>query len=426
MTVSPPPARGLARVGDGGPRAGADQAVLLPRRRLGHLGPVHVTQLLLAELVIIGVLAALNQGALVVTGAALAGLLLLGITMGRQQGRWWLERRLIVRQFRRRLAGGADRAADPRLTALRRLAPGLVVSDVDVADGAQVGVARDDAGWYAVIAVPPTAAGFGEAGPGLGEAGPGLPLDAMVAALGEAEQAGATLQVVTHTIPAPSLDTPAQSLAGQSYRQLLAGFGAVPVPVSQTSWVAVRLDARTLAELGVDDDADLGSAPAVVAALVRRVGTSLRRAGTAHQVLDSEGLLAALARSCDLESLPTTGGGPPVVREDWSAWHSTRLAHRAFWVRSWPPLGQAAHLLRWLATAPAAVSSLALVLAPDQDQPTVDLRCLLRVAAPAGELAAVCETIAAGARRAGAELFPLDGEQGPAVYASAPTGGGPR
>lgn len=416
MTASPPRVRGPALV-DAGP-AGAGPAVLLPRRQPGRLGPVHLAQLLLTETAIVGVLAAAGQGLLVVAAAVLAGLLLVVATMGRQDGRWWVERRLITRQLRARHRWPVVPEVDPRLAALRSLAPGLTVDNVDVADGGQVGVARDDDGWFAVLTIVPTA-------PAGGGAGPGLPLDAMVAVLGEAEQAGAVLQIVTHTIPAPSLDTPADTPASRSYRQLLAGFGATPVPMSQTHWAAVRLDLRTLAEIGVDDRAGLDAAPAVVAALVRRVGTGLRRAGLSYRVLDADRLVATLARSCDLDQLPP-GGGPPPAREDWSGWHSPGLAHRSFWLRDWPPLGQAAPLLAWLATAPAALSSLALILAPDPGGRTIDLRCLFRVAAPPGELAGICHAIIAGARRAGAELFPLDGEHGPAVYASAPTGGGPR
>jgi hypothetical protein len=68
-----------------------------------------------------------------------------------------------------------------------------------------------------------------------------------------------------------------------------------------------------------------------------------------------------------------------------------------------------------------------MILAPDGDPgDTVDLRCVVRVAAPPKELAGVVQAVEKGARLAGARLFPLDGEQGPAAYASAPTGGGAR
>jgi type VII secretion protein EccE len=374
-------------------------------------------QLLLAEVAVIAVLAVLSHGILLIACALLAGIALLVGTLARKEGRWWLERRLMARQFRHRQHDRPmpDRR-DARLTALQSLAPGLVVEDVSARDGAQIGVARDDAGWYAVAAVTPTAAMRDD--PSVG-----LPLDILVRALTDADQPGAVLQVVTHTVPAPSLDLDATRLAGRSYRDLLQEFGPVPVPVDRVIWLAVRLDAQALAEAGADRIDDAGQAPAAVATLIRRVAKALRQAGLGYQVLNADGLIGALARSCDLDQPAPTGAAPP-PREEWSAWHSGTLAHRTFWLQDWPTIAQSGALLDWLATAPAALTSIAMTLAPDGD--TVDLRCLARVAARAGELTEVCAAVHRGAQLAHARLFQLDGEQGPAVYASAPTGGGPR
>ncbi|HET6213654.1 MAG TPA: type VII secretion protein EccE [Micromonosporaceae bacterium] len=390
---------------------------LLPRRRPGHLGPVNVVQLLVAEVAIVAVLAVLKLGVAVVLGTIVAGLAVLVATWARGDGRWWLERQLMRRHHRqRRQAAPPVRDTDARLTALRWLAPGLSVQNVIAADSSQVGVARDDAGWFAVAALTPT---------GLLRAGPTgqLRLDAVVAALAEASQPGAAVQLVIHTVPAPSLGIDPAAPAAQSYRQLLAGFGADPVPMDRAMWLAVRLDLHALAEAGAGPDTDVEPAPAVTAALIRRVGKALRGIGVPYHVLDSDRLLDALVRGCDLP--PAAGaGGSEAPREDWSGWQSPYLAHRSYWVRGWPALGRTAALLSWLTTVPAASTSVALTLTPEGD--TVDLRCLFRVAAPARELAQVCHAVTRQARQEGADLFPLDGEQGPAVYASAPTGGGPR
>ena len=408
--------RAVARVG--GERSGSSTqpASISPRRRPGYLGPVHVVQLLAVEAAVIAVLAALGQGVLVVAAVAVAGILVLGVVLTRRQGRWWLERRMMAWQFRRRRqARPSQRGLDPRLAALRWLAPGLTVENVNTRDGAQTGVARDDAGWYAVAAV-------GAQAEMRDDPSAGLPLDALVAALVEAGQPGAVLQVVTHSVPAPSLELDAGQPAGRSYRELLQQFGPVPIPVDRVTWIAVRLDARALAEAGADGPDDTSRAPAAVANLVRRVTRALRTAGLHYQVLDAGGLLDALARSCDLN--PAGSGAPREPREDWTAWHSGPLAHRSYWVRDWPTVAQSGALLDWVSTAPASLSSVSLILAPEDGE--VDLRCLVRVAAPARELAAVGAAVARGAHLAHADLFPLDGEQGPAVYASAPTGGGPR
>lgn len=415
MTGSPQRVRAIARHDTEAP-AHSGPAILLPRRRPGYLGPVHITQLLLAEAAIVAVLAVLTRGVVVAGVVAGACVILLSAALGRHRGRWWLERRLMTRQYRRRRRSRpATDAEDPRLIALRWLAPDLTVEDVPAADGSRIGVARDDAGWYAVATITATA-------PMRDDPRRSLPLNTLVGALADANQPGAVLQVVTHTVPAPSLDAHPASPMGQSYRQLLGSFGSVPVPADRATWIAVRLDARSLAEAGAYG-ADLDIAPAVVAALVRRVVKSLRHTGVAYQVLDANGLVGALTRSCDLD--PTAQNGTAEKpHEDWSEWHSPRLAHRSFWVRGWPPLSEASALLDWLTTAPAATTSVALILVPEDE--TVDLRCLVRVAAPAAALSQICETITRRAHEARADLFQLDGEQGPAVYASAPTGGGPR
>lgn len=423
MTVSPQSVphqvRAVARVASESSNS-SGPAILIPRRRPGHLGPLHITQLLLAEVVVVGILASITSEIIVlIAGAAIAGLLLLLVTLGRRNGRWWVEQRVMARNYKRRrmMSTASPYGDDPRLGALRRLAPDLTVENVSVADGSHVGVARDDAGWYAVAAVTSRAPMRDDPGP--------IPLEALAAALAEADQPGAVLQVVTQTVPAPSLEMHPSSAAGQSYRQLLARFGAVPVPADRSTWIAVRLDARTLAEAVADGIADLDTAPAVVAALVRRVAKSLRRVGVSHRLLDADELLEVLLRSCDLA--PAGRGAEPVQpREDWSEWHSARLAHRSYWIRSWPPVDQAGALLDWVTTAPAAMTSLSLILAPDEDKRLMDLRGLVRVAAPADQLAQVAQAIRRGAEQAKADLFPLDGEQGPAVYASAPTGGGAR
>jgi type VII secretion protein EccE len=411
MTRSAAQVRATARVGAEAPR-NAGPATLLPRRRPGHIGPVHVLQLLLIEVAIIAILAALRQGVIVIAAALVLSLVLLSVTLGRNHGRWWLEKRVMSWQFRRRRQFRPTAGTqDVRLAALQWLAPGLTVTDLAAPDGSQVGVGHDDAGWFSVAAVSTSA-------PMRDDARAPLPLDLLVSALAEAGQPGAVVQVVTHTVPVPDHS----DAADQSYRELLQRSGPVPIPVDQATWIAVRLDAHALAEIGADLADPTGQPPAIVAALLRRLVKTLRRKGIPAQPLDREGLLEALARSCDLTTPDRSS--PVTPREDWRTWHSGQLAHHSYWVRDWPSVAEAGALLDWLATAPAALTSVAMILVPQDDD--IDLRCLVRVAALPDQLAAACQAVAQGARLAHAALFDLDGEQGPAAYASAPTGGGPR
>ncbi len=440
--------------GSAGPRA------VLPRRRPGHLGPLGLTRILLCEAAVVAAGYVATRGVLPGVLAGVAALGVLAVALGRRRGRWWLEHLVIARSHRRRRAAAPDTGAGPALGALRTLAPGLAVHDVSAPDGARVGVARDQTGWYAVVALAPTAPVHPEAAP--------IPVDAVVGVLAETDQPGVVLQIVTHTVPAPGLEAHPSAPAGASYRQLLGAFGPPAVPAHRETWVAVRVDAHDLAEAVLDTTAGpvtaagpataasfanaassanatglapapapatatgpatdrdaaagLDAAAALTASLSRRVATSLRRLGIDCRVLDSTGLLDALARSCDLE--PSALDDPRRVREEWTHWHSARLAHRTYWLRQWPPTAaRLAPLLDWLATTPAALTTVSLTLVPGE-RDEVSLRGLVRLAAPADELTPLCTLVADGVRQAGGEVFPLDGEHGPAAYATAPTGGG--
>ncbi len=389
----------------------------MPRRRPGYLGPVHITQVLLAEFVLVAVLASLTQGLVTAAGAAIGAVVLLLLTFARYKGRWWVERQLMTRRYqrRRRSAAGTSFQDDARLGALRRLAPGLVVDNVPVAGGGQVGVARDDAGWFAVAAIPSSAP--------MRDGSGALPLDALAYALAEAGQPGSVLQVVIQAVPSPSPDSQPSSPAGHSYRQLLSRFGQASVPAARSTWVAVRLDARSLAEALSDHTINVDTAPVVVAALARRVAKALRPVGINPRLLDADGLVSAVTNSCDLD-LAGYQPRPTLPREDWSTWRSTRFVHRSYWIRDWPPVSRAGAVLDWMFTVPTAMTSVALILVPEPGERMVNLKGLVRVTAAPSDLEQACLAITRGARKAKADLFPLDGEQSPAVYASAPTGGG--
>jgi type VII secretion protein EccE len=409
MTEAPPRVRAVAHVTAVEPAR--DDAEPRLKRRPGYLGAVHVVQLLLVEAVLFGVLGALTHSYLTAEITAAAGALLILAATLRRGGRWWFERQTVGREYRRRRGHPDIGEKDARLAALHWLAPGLTVQDVESESGAHTGIGCDAAGWYAAIAI-------GEADSMHGEGGPGVPLDVLARCLDEAEQPGAVVQVVTHAVPAPSLDMDGRHLAAHSYQELLALAG--PVPADRTTWVAVRLEARSRAEAGVPGGYDAEHAPTLVANLIRRVSRSLRESRLPHRILSADELLDALTRACDLDSDLSGTGRPP--HEEWTAWHSARAAHASFWLRDWPRVDEAATLFGGLAAIPSASTTVSLVLTRVHGE--LAMRCLIRVAAPREGLAGLCEMVNRNARAVNAELFRLDGEQGPAVYASAPTGGG--
>jgi type VII secretion protein EccE len=224
---------------------------------------------------------------------------------------------------------------------------------------------------------------------------PPVPLAELVRIAADAEQSGVVMQLVSHNVAA----------AGERTR---------------TVWVVVRLDAGAVAESALAEDQRRVDVPGVLAEMVRRVERVLRRRGLVARTLTADELLGALVRSCDL--LPD--GSPFTARETWQAWYSRRLAHRCYWLASWPGIEGGTGLLAQLADLPAALVSIAFVLEPTFEG--TGMSCLVRVAAVPGSLGLVCDRAEELARRAGGRLSRLDGQHGPAVYASAPSGGGAR
>lgn len=414
MNQAPSRVRAVARVG-ADPAETRGPAIFVRRRRHGYLGPVNVMQLVLVEALAVLLILLFRQNPYLLIGGVVLAALALVVTFARSGGRWWLERVMLRRQYRRRRASPHLPATDIRLVALHRLAPDLTVQTVECPDGTPLGIGRDGAGSFAAVAVLPP---DGLNGDPVGE----VPLSRLAAIVHEAEQPGAVVQVVRQVVPVPTTGIAPGQPAAESYRELAAQYGRA-MPADQMTWIAVRLDTRTVAEAAIGGADEPRETQLMLATLVRRVGKALRRAGLGHQVLNGDGLLEALSRSCDLE-LPNVGSGSPVTSESWSAWRSANLEHASFWVDGWPGLAATDRLLDAMSRTPAAQTTVALILAPFKE--LVELRCLLRVAAEPGALGQTCSMARRALGEAGGHAFRLDGEQAPAVYATVPSGGGAR
>jgi type VII secretion protein EccE len=420
MSEAPPQSRRPSRR----PPRSATASAMPPRRQPGHVGSVNVLQLLLLELVLIGVLIALRRHAPIVVAGVLLGVLLLAVTFGRYRGRWWSEYPMLFWQYRRRCASSPTPTGDRRLNLLRDVAPDLNVQSLEAADGTQIGIGTDGAGSFAVLAVGQTE--------GVRDAARSVPLQVLARVLKDAQQPGAVVQLVTHTIPALHSTDPDPPLCDASYAELLAPLGGA-APADQITWVAVRLDARTVAEsaiaaTSIAADEPRTDLPELVAVLVRRASKALRRAGCPAKILDSDGVLDALVRSLGLDSEMHDPDpvNTPGYCERWQAWQSASLAQACFWLRTWPSMDDAGALLGRLSVTPAAFTSVVVVLQSVARGVVAgtELRCLIRVAAPPETLGARCTELSRAAGGSGGRLFRLDGEQVPAAYASAPTGSG--
>jgi type VII secretion protein EccE len=420
MTQAPVSARGgAAAPSPGGATSPGAETAERPqlRRRPGYIGGIHIGRLVLVEAVLLVIAAMLPRGPVVAGIAAVVGVAVILVALLRSRGRWWLERRAMSREHdrRRRAAPDPTREPDRRLVMLRTLAPGMVVQEVPgaTADGPRIGVGCDAAGWYA-------AAVLGAETSMRGDAEPGVPLDLLARVLDEAEHPGAVVQVTTVSVPAPWQRLDNAQFAARSYRELQHLQPGSPLPAERTTWVAVRLEARSRAEVGMAGSYDAEHAPALVGSLIRKVGRLLRESGLDHRILTGDELTDALTRACELD--PAAPGESWRPQEDWSHWRAGELAHNVFWLRTWPRLDNTAALLEHLISLPAASSASSLTLT--RDGAGLGLRCLVRVSAPASTLESSARAVEEAATHAHAELVRLDGEHGPAMYACAPTGGG--
>ncbi|WP_432832779.1 type VII secretion protein EccE [Dactylosporangium sp. CA-092794] len=382
----------------------------------GYAGPFHLVQLLVVQGAVVLVVLAASHPTAASAGGAAAAVAMVAAVLTRLDKRWMVERIELrwrlgrrhrwERSLRRARGGSVNGVTEPGrlLLELRRVAPGLSVGAVTGSDGVRIGVGRDGEGWFAAAVMQPSA-------PMRDDPRPSLPTDELLSLIEEAACPGAVLQVVTHTVPA-------QGGAAAPNRQPPDRSG--PIPIERVTWIVVRLDARSLAVLGADPARTAGQADAVVATLIRRQAKALRDMGLTTQVLDPEGLLAALAHSVGLDR-PAAAAD---LREHWISWPANDLAHATFWIREWPPPQRIGRLLDALAVTPATLTSVAITMTADGDDALV--RCLVRVAAPRRRLSQVCAAVVGVARADGAGLSRLDGQHAPAVYASAPTGGSVR
>jgi type VII secretion protein EccE len=266
---------------------------------------------------------------------------------------------------------------------------------VDGAGGSgQIGVGQDGGGWFAAVAVSP---GYGA-----------VPLAVLAGLLTEPGPPLSAVQLVLQAVPAGRLDP--GSPAARSYRVLAAG---LPAPAETQCWIAVRLAPAVAAEAAASRGGGPAGVHRALTAAVGRLGAALTGAGLAYTVLDRDALHTALVTSC---------GSGYRDGEGWRSWRSGGLRHTCFWVRDWPPLADAGRLIGELARTPAVLASVSLTLRPARGD--LDLRCLVRVASAADQLPASCRALRGIARAGRARLLRLDGEQAPAVYAAAPTGGG--
>ncbi|HEV7712375.1 MAG TPA: type VII secretion protein EccE [Asanoa sp.] len=370
-----------------------------------------VWRLVVAEVAIVTIALAAFSGSPIGLGAAAAAAVVVGgFVYARRDGRWWTDNARARRRWRRR----------------RRTGSVLQSHSINGYDdrGTSVGVGVDEGGWYAAVAIAP-ALGVS------GTRGMPVPVTRLAELLDDATLPLSGLQVVSWAAPSPHHLLPSQVPSVASYHQLAADLlPPGPAPIDQRDWVAVRLDVTDAAVAAHRRGGGVDGVHRAVAAAVGRVSKTLNSAGIATEILGPQQLAAAVRLCAGVEAMPQDAGAPA---EDWTTFYAGGLHHLAFEVQGLPPReAPLSSLLR----SPAAQVVLSLELRPTiarrddarvSGQPSggpVLARTVVRMAAPAARLPEAARTLAGRAGQLGLKLRRLDGLQGPAAYATAPTGGG--
>ncbi|WP_238016513.1 hypothetical protein KZZ52_27875 [Dactylosporangium sp. AC04546] len=389
-----------------------DRLVPLPDPRRRHRLLLSTAAVQISAALAVAAVAA--PGAAVRAAAVAAAAAVTGLWLG-PDGRHLVERlaaRRRLRRRRRRAAATALTGPDRRLGVLAALAPELRLHTVPGSPD-PLGVGVDAHGWFAVLEVLP--------GPGLrGDEARPLDLRRLAQALVDHPTPPSAVQLVVHTVPplaAAQPDGRAGDPAVPARQRPAArpdGRGGEPaVPARQRVWLAVRVGAEPLAGAG----ASLADIRLAVTAAAGWGGHALRRMGLAGQPLNRPDLVDALADSLgvpDGAALLAADG----VAERWASCRVGAGVHLTCAVE-WPAAAPETPLDALL--SPLVTSTVAVVLRPEQG--AVSVRCLVRYRAPQPQARQALRDALHRAARAGLRVRPMHGEQGPALYASAPTGG---
>ncbi|WP_025272690.1 type VII secretion protein EccE [Haloglycomyces albus] len=391
------------------------RAVSFTARGSGRLGPLTLAQLVIFELAALLVVGGLQLGLIhLAVGSGIA--LVLVVTMLLRSGdRWWYQTIPLKRRLRRRVY-----SLDPQqhTDVLHRIAPDLGVKGVEVRDES-VGFGQDAGGWFTIIQINATDDVIQE-----------IPLERLERLFDGSTTPVTSLQLVGHTTPV-GLAAYSNNPAAQSYRELL---GNTPVVIHHKAWLAVRLGVGD--GLSISDDRGGGPEGAIkgLTAATQRVSKLLANIGIPNRILNAEGVQNALQQSLGVAFAPVQGER---TMEDWDHWYADGLRHVSYRITQWPSDPQSLRqVVDAFAAVPAVYTTVSLIVTGTEGgQVSADGRvtgkqlaidAIVRVALDETSWDSAQNQVLNVADDLGVKLQRFDGEQGPAAYASAPTGGGPR
>ncbi|MGH3648596.1 MAG: type VII secretion protein EccE [Micromonosporaceae bacterium] len=424
------------------------------------MGGVHATQIVLWQAAIAFVLASLGRHMAVTIAAVVVAGLILIFTAIWYRGRWvyqWIGLRLSYLSRPRALVTGAH--ADRRSELLGFVQPGATADTVET-DEYEIGVLDHIGGAAAIIEIA-TESSL------VVERPVSLPSPASLLPPHDPDAPPVSLQLLLQAVPAPTLTAVSVS-AASSYYALTNG----SVPSQRRAWLVLQLGHSA----GYSSEQMRQGVGNSVRRLVRR----LRQEGISARPLDREEALSTLANLAHLNAstietsaavaaaatgatidiraiMARSGVDPhgsltPLVQEHWDVWWSESIAQACFVIKRWPsldtPAGQ--HLISQLTSVPSLATTVSLASRrvpppamepprpdkrderkPDRNPPKpavhadeVTVELTVRIAAPnVQRLASVSNALAERAKKCGARLERLDGQQARGVAATLPLGG---
>lgn len=387
-------------------------------RGRGWLGGFGVGQVVALQVAAAIVLLGLVGGGWLVWAAVGPAALLVLLTLVPVHGRWFYQWMALRLRFLWRVPKPViDPDVDPRLVPLRELLPELDVLAAEGRGGEQLGIVQDGQAWVAVVGVHADDDLLLSTRP----AGVRLPVRSLADVLAVDDVRLAAVQVLMHTVPAPSGLLGGRLGTATSYEQL----SAWKVPAAQLVWVALRLDPTLCPDAVAARGGGLDGIYRALRRCVARTVEVLDAAGVRARGLDAEEVRAALALSAGV----SPRNAPPGTRhtgEQWRLWTCDGTVHVTYWLRGWPadPARGVPVLLERLVGLPTLFTTLSLTLMSKNDE-QIRFRAMVRLSSVSTDAAAhAARALHEATSSAGFRAVRLDGEQAPAVFATMPLGGG--
>ena len=386
--------------------------------RPGRIGSLPLIRLILIEAA--AALAAvpfLTHKPMVIAGTGPVALLCVIGALGGSRGRWLGASRQVHADYRERQAQRRPATGESALAPLRETFPALRTATVATRGGEPVGVIGDGTFLTAVIQLDSRNEPLREPR----QSHP-LPVGAVAPALSDTQVPVASVQLISHTRPAPAPHLPRQSLSVRSY-QALGG----DVPALRTTWAAVRLDPeQAQGAVEARGGGQVGAQRALLTA-VQRVASQLEGAGFDATILSEPELITALGTACMITQVAVNPSATAHRRTEETKryWRCDGGWHTTYWMDKPPTLSErtSPDFFAAVGSLPALATSVAVNLSKGTGD-AVAFSCFIRISAGSeNQLTEAGKQLEQRAGQAGAGLTRLDGEQLPGLVATVPLGG---